>query len=249
MKILFAGDSLTRGNVGASYVSMLTKELRPTTIKNIGTNGDTMNAIADKALKHLRKSPSYDYIIIQGGANDLLLPEFEKRGGLFATAARSQYSKGLKPCIDASEYYRFLRQTFTEIQALQKGKIVFITMSCLGEDLRSPLNKRLRAFNAAARRATEDSGVHLADVETRFDSLLQQAEASSDMIDSFWAVTLTDRLFSLTASGRNFLSRKRGLRLTIDGAHLNDAGALITKECVCSEIRNSTVISPALKAV
>jgi len=249
MKILFAGDSLTRGNVGASYVSLLTADLRLTLIKNIGSNGDTMNAIADSVLKHLRRSGPYDYIILQGGANDLLLPEFGKRGGLFGAAARSQYKKDLKPCVDAAEYYRLLRHTFREIQELKKGRLVFITMSCLGEDLLSPLNKSLRAFNAAARRSAEESDVQLADVEFPFRSQLQSGNTASYLIDSFWSVTLFDRLFSLTASGRSYLSRKRGLKLTIDGAHLNDAGAVITKDCVRTEIRNSTAHRPTLKLV
>jgi lysophospholipase L1-like esterase len=233
MKILFFGDSLTRGQVGASFIDRLSTHYPDTDLINKGTNGDTLDQISVKLLTHLRQANNYDYIVLQGGGNDILLPFFKIRGGLFGFAYNSQVKKGLRPVPDSMAYYNALVELFKNIRLVYRGKVIFMTMTCLNEKLDTALNRQRLAFNSMARKAALQENIIVADIEPLFDEYLKDKGQTDYLIENFWAVTITDRVFSLFKKGIDHLSRRRGLLLTVDGAHINNTGASI----VCDTLR------------
>lgn len=232
MKILFFGDSLTKGQVGTSFIKLLSKKYPNNQFINCGTNGDTLNIISKKLLNHLRKENDYDFIVLQGGGNDILLPFFKAKGGLFEFAYNSQIKKGLIPLENPIDYYNALIKIFREIRLLYTGKIIFITLSCLNEKLDTHLNKQRFEYNKVVRKALTEENIILADIEPIFDKILKDKIQTDYLIESFWAVTITDRIYSLFKNGPNLLSKQRNLFLTIDGAHVNTFGAEIIKDCI-----------------
>ena len=173
---------------------------------------------------------------MQGGGNDLLLPLFKTRGGLFGFAYRSQVKKGIIPLLTADDYYDALRLLFQQVKQVHKGHIVFITMSCLNEKLDTAINKQRRAFNAAARKAAAEEGISLADIEPHFENVLSNKQQRHYLIENFWAVTLFDKMICAFKNGPSYLSRRRRLHLTIDGAHLNSSGSAIISDVVAQTI-------------
>lgn len=233
MKILFFGDSLTRGQVGASFIDRLNTYYPDADFINKGTNGDTLDQISVKLLTHLQQTNNYDYIVLQGGGNDILLPFFNSKGGLFRFAYNSQVKKGLRPVPDSIAYYNALVELFKNIRLVYRGKVIFITMTCLNEKLDTELNKQRQAFNSMARKAVLQENMIVADIEPLFDEYLKGKAQTDYLIENFWAVTITDRFLSLFKKGIDHLSKHRRLLLTIDGAHLNNTGASI----VCDRLR------------
>lgn len=238
MKILFFGDSLTRGVVGASYLKLLGKRFPNAKLFNRGTNGDTLTVIADKLLKHLQQNSDYDFVVLQGGGNDLLLPLFRERGGLFGFACQSQVKKGITPLLSPSDYYAGVKKLFQQVKQFYRGPIIFVTMSCLNEQLNTAINQQRRVFNAAARKAAEEEGARVADIEPHFENYLSGRQQRHYLIESFWAVTIFDRMICKFRNGPAYLSKRRGLHLTIDGAHPNDTGASIVSDIVAQAIVN-----------
>jgi lysophospholipase L1-like esterase len=108
MKILFIGDSVTRGSVGVSYVKMSEAKYKNLEIVNAGINGDTLNVIANRLLEILKSDPAYDYIVLQAGYNDLLLPVFNAKGGLFRFGYRQKIKKGANPLVKRPGFRKFL---------------------------------------------------------------------------------------------------------------------------------------------
>jgi lysophospholipase L1-like esterase len=73
MQLLFIGNSLTRGQIGISYIDLLKADNPDWKIKNAGVDGDTLKNIADRVQKET-PGTNYDYIIIEAGHNDIILP-------------------------------------------------------------------------------------------------------------------------------------------------------------------------------
>lgn len=92
LKILVAGDSITWGSVGASYTKLLQQRFPNWQITNIGRNGDTLLVITNRLFKALTADNTYDFIVLQGGYNDILLPWF----GLQDPLDRCQLRIGLR---------------------------------------------------------------------------------------------------------------------------------------------------------
>ena len=73
MSILCIGDSLTRGQVGYSYLPFLKTQAK---YKNAGKSGDTILCMTDrlKEIMEGKQSDDIDTVIVGIGTNDLLLP-------------------------------------------------------------------------------------------------------------------------------------------------------------------------------
>lgn len=241
MNILISGDSQTKGQVGISFVDLLAEHYPGSRFINHGTNGDTFNIISQKLLQHLDKRNDYDALVLQGGGNDLLLPVFKKRGGLFGFAYDAQIKKGLVPATTAADYYRALAETFKAIKSVFTGRVIFMTMSCINEKQDTPLNRARRQYNQEARKAAQEYRIELADIEPAFDAYLSTRDRTDYLIESFWAVTCTDRIFCLSSKGAQYLSTRRKLSLTIDGAHLNKAGACIIRDVLVNVIDSKSL--------
>ncbi len=83
-RILFTGDSITRGNLGVGYVPLLAERFDKYRLDNLGQDGDTVLGIRKRTLERLASDPHYDLVVIAAGHNDVILRAFEHRGGAFS---------------------------------------------------------------------------------------------------------------------------------------------------------------------
>ncbi|TRX35453.1 hypothetical protein FNW52_10440 [Flavobacterium sp. ZT3R18] len=232
MKILFIGDSITRGELGVSFVELIAKSQPSLQITILGENGETLNVICNRLFNHLKFEQDYDCIIFQSGYNDILLPSFLEKGKLFKWAYQQQIKNGLIPLPNPCEFLVFLKKNIRSIKQLFKGRIVLLTIGCVGENLNSELNSLRNRINEAIRKVALDEEIILADIQKEFDDVLAKEVQSNYCLGNFWAVTLWDKF------KKDFkkLSGRRGLFLTIDGVHLNNAGAAIFTDCILNEL-------------
>ncbi len=225
MKVLCIGDSGTRGSVGVSYVKAIAAAHPEWQVENAGVNGEPITSIGKRLLQKLDKGNTYDVIVLQGGANDILLPTFAGRGFWFKQALAHCRRIGRNPLPNAAHYEKALREILEATQSRTKAKLVLTTIGCLNENLRGGLNNQRRAYNDVIRRVAREYGCRLADPSGPMDRLLSQRQTRDYFLESFFYTAFSDEIVCKLPGGADWLSRKRGLHVTIDGGHLNSTGA------------------------
>lgn len=241
MKILFIGDSITEGRLGVSFVRLVGVLHPQYTIVTLGRNGDTMEVICRRLIDHLAVTATYDCIILQGGYNDILLPLFPGKGPLFMAAYQSQLRKGQMPLGNHMALAQLLEVTIRRVRALSGGRIILCTLGCINEWERDAANRERRKFNDVIAATADRFNLELADAGDLFDKALSGQPQRSYLLESFWSTVLTGPVICSFKQGAAWLSRKRRLRLTIDGVHLNHAGARLFASAVCNCLTHENI--------
>ncbi|SKA16515.1 SGNH/GDSL hydrolase family protein [Sediminibacterium ginsengisoli] len=236
MRILFTGDSITRGSTGTGFVQGIAQALPGCSVQNLGCNGDTMQMICNKLIAALKLDNRYDAVVLQGGYNDILLPCFRSRKGLFGMAFRSQQKKGIIAAEDVHTFKVRLIQAMNKIRLLFPGRLIITTIGCINESLSSQLQKTRNSYNDVLREIASVYNAELADTAVPFDHYLSSHKQNDYCVESFFAVTISDPLLSCLPGGVAILSRYRKLHLTTDGVHLNKKGAAIFKSCISARL-------------
>jgi hypothetical protein len=149
--------------VGVSYVRAIAAAHPEWKVENAGVNGEPITSIGKRLLRKLDKGKTYDVIVLQGGANDILLPTFAKRGFWFNEALAHCRRIGRNPLPTATDFGKALREIIEATRSRTEAKIILTTIGCLNEDLRGGLNDPRRAFNEVIRRVAREYGCRLAD--------------------------------------------------------------------------------------
>lgn len=224
-RVLFAGDSITRGKVGIGYLPILAVRFPGCELVNLGKDGDTLAGIRARTLIHLREMPAYDLLVIAAGHNDVILPEFARRSIAHRAIARGMARRGSVPSRDYDEFLATYRGFLSEVWSLGDTPVVAVTMSAVNENPSSSTAARRARYNDGIRELAAELRVSLADVGEAFDRVLGEHSRRDYLLPSPATTVLTDAWRSRSADAANALSRTRGLHLTIDGVHLNSRGA------------------------
>lgn len=216
-RILFIGDSITEGKIGIGYVDIIQHNFPEFQCQNYGRGGDTVSGVFTRLLKILKThTETYDIIVIEAGLNDLLLPYVKKKWKFTSIRKvtplhkiKDLYDRGLKA-----------------ISLHTKAKIIVTTLSCLGEDINSPINQKRRLVNTQIKEVGSKHGAYIADLSSIFDKILKRSISSYNLVDHPLNLVF-DYFRSKRMNWVEKISRKRRLVLTIDGGHLNGKGAII----------------------
>ncbi|KAA9340925.1 SGNH/GDSL hydrolase family protein [Adhaeribacter soli] len=234
MKILFIGDSLIRGSQGVNFVKQIAREHPDWQVENAGVNGETLNKIAARLKAKIAAGQVYDTIVLQGGTNDILLLEFNQKGFLFRQAYAHLRKQGHEP-LAPEAFDKQLRELLEYLQAHTAAKIVLITIGCINENLQAEQNAKRRIYNNIIRKTAAAFNSPIADPTVEIDTILSQKQTRNYFLESFFHTAWFD-LVGCAFGFADYLSRKRGLHLTIDGCHLNSRGAAIFKQEIEREI-------------
>ncbi len=216
-KILFIGDSITNGKIGIGYVDIIQHNFPEFQCKNYGRGGDTISGIFTRLLKFLKTHvEKYDIIVIEAGHNDLFLPYVKKKWNFTS----------IRKVTPLNKIKGFYDNGLKEISLHTKAKIIITTLSCLGEDIKSPINQKRRLVNDWIKEVGSKYGVYIADVSSVFDKILKKSFSSYNLLNHPLNLPL-DYFRSKRMNWVEKISKKRRLVLTIDGGHLNSKGALI----------------------
>ncbi len=237
--ILFLGDSITHGSIGSSYLKILEKDekLQGKNLINLGENGYPLAGLALKFQDYLRgKDLSGAALIIEGGANDLLLPHMQSLGRDWNPFIRLLSRHGAIPAVDGEALAAKLKWICRLAREAGIEKMIICTIACLGEDPTSALNADRKAYNEAIRNVCREEGAVLADLDAVFAPLLRDSHSS-------WLFSKpgdfdADAL-KIAEGGEEALCRERDLKLTIDGTHLNREGARLTAAGILRALEES----------
>ena len=235
MTITFIGDSLTAGNLGIPYLKSV--KLPPgTRVVNRGRDGDTAAGVRDRLQAALRTDGA-SILVIQVGANDILLPEMARRGGGWTPFINQMISQGSIASPNPEDFESIYTELITTAGAWGITEVIGVTIPPLGENLSSARNRGREQLNRRIRRALAASGAALADAAEAFENALEESANPSDYFFSTPAEFITDLRRIRREKGTRTLCKQRGLHLTMDGAHLNETGAALMAQVISAVIQ------------
>lgn len=225
--LLIAGDSLTEGTTGISYVKKLKRNIPSLKVTNLGLGGDTLMGIGNRVLEHLKEKNDYQMIILCAGHNDLLLPFLEAKRIDFRLAARTLIVKRAEPIEEPDLFKASYRSLLAAIKQQSQARIAVTTLSCIGEDLSTDLNQRRKEINIKIREMVKEDfqDIELIPLSDYVENRLKDQMVSSYLLNDFFSNFVRNARIPLTEKEADALSSKRKLHLTIDGIHLNSQGA------------------------
>ncbi|MBE0479786.1 MAG: SGNH/GDSL hydrolase family protein [Dehalococcoidia bacterium] len=240
--VLLIGDSLTAGRPGVGYSSVLKKRLKGHAIASCGRGGDTIRGMVSRAggLVHGYRPP---VLVIQAGTNDLLLPLLASRGAKWARLVRYIERKVAPAAADVREF-GLLYTDLIDIAGRQGvERIIMTTITCIGEDLSTPVNTRRQEYNEAIRDLAAGRGAIVADTGKAFDLYLARVKKPGSYLLPHFSGLHPDRFLTAVVSP-DILSALHGLALTLDGVHLNSRGANLFAESVAHALERYMTPGP-----
>lgn len=208
-------------------------------ITNIAVNGDSLNMMSKKVLAHLDKKNDYDLVVLAGGLADVAFSAFLDMGPMYKFAHRVQTLKGMQPYKSAAEFKSAYSEIITECRKRCGAPILLVTLNCAGEVMNNQYNVTRKGYNEAIRALANERDILLADAGIKIDEYLEKNGGGTYFLGSFWKLTYTDPIFTTTDSGCDWLSRRRGLKVTIDGIHLNSIAARLFSEAILNAIKRA----------
>lgn len=237
------GDSLTAGKIGASYLSLLESEesLSVYNLINAGENGFTMAGLHRKLQAYLTKNETPEYLVLEAGANDLLLPHMQKAGPAWDPFIRKLSRHGSIPASSSRDFKKQCSNILSTAMDCGSSIAFVCTIPCLGENLGSKLNIQREEYNRILRDLCSDYSNDLFTCIC-IDAALEMKPIIADS-QSNWLFEspqdLQNDALTIREKGEGILCNERGLLLTIDGAHLNQRGARLLSSIMQKALREN----------
>lgn len=229
LRMAFLGDSLTEGAVGASYFEILKKRLPRHDLFNYGKGGDTVVSLLHR-LRRTDLEPGLDIGFLWVGVNDVLVktrwsyPIIKRLRGQPWAKNHPEF----RECFDS--LLRLIRSKITQIFTLPP---LFI-----GEDRDNEWNKELADLSKIIQ---DLSGTY---PNAEFigwgkDFTPRPASINTPPYTPKSALRIIlDAVLLRDKEEMEKTATKRGLLFTIDGIHLNNAGAEKVAEILLEKIRS-----------
>ena len=223
MRIGFFGDSLTAGMPGSSYVAVLRERLPDDTLLNFGKGNDTVVSLYHR-ISAMEFDQPFDLAFLWIGVNDLLqIDRWPFRA--FHTLI------GQRRARDMDEFRAYHRATL-DLLCSHADRVIVAPPVLKGENLGNRTNRRLAVLAESIQEvAAGYERVEFLDLCAIFAQELAESPVSDYVSRNPFRVLLdastlrTDRQIDAKAA-------ERGLHLTLDGVHLNSAGARLVADAL-----------------
>ena len=233
---LLAGDSLTEGVYGESYVERIAQALQQRQqglageVVNAGWGGDTVASLVrriDKPLHRYRPQ----WLVLAIGSNDVWYPWLSSHSPVWW--AWLQYRSlwfGQTPATDLDQFAAAYRVLIDKAQQLG-ARVLLCTVSPLGERLATPVNHQVARLNGVIKHIAAECEVPVADIWQAFVDQLTTLASPSGYLSAEWLFAWLDRRH-VEKVPVDTVAQRRRLHLTFDGIHLNSRGADLWAETV-----------------
>jgi lysophospholipase L1-like esterase len=223
VRIAFYGDSLTRGVPGASYFDILNKRLPEHTLINYGQGDDTAFSLHRRILKFNLLEP-VDLSVLWVGTNDVPF----KLSRVSSVIKRLRGKPWAKDPAAFQEHYRVL----LDLLCPQAHRLVAVPPVFFGEDLGNGRNQYLEQLSdIIAELASSCANGEYLDLRAIFTAQLRSKPISDYLPQSVFQTAL-DALTLRSNAQIDQAASRRGLHFTLDGVHLNSAGAEIVADAL-----------------
>ncbi len=123
---------------------------------------------------------------------------------------------------------------------MAQADVLVCTVSPIGENLASPLNRRLARLNGIIKHVAADRQAPVADIWQACVEEIATLSRPSRYVAGEWLFALMDRQ-RLRNTAADELGRRRRLWLTFDGLHLNSRGAELWANTVVTALAQAQV--------
>ena len=221
MKIIFWGDSITEGKTGSSYVDMLRNHLPEHVLINCGKSGDTVITLYQRLIT-TSIDKSVDIAVLWIGVNDI----FIRASWMFQILKKLSNHPWSKNIDQFEEYYINIIDRLTN----HSKKVFSVSPLFLSENCNNKWNRELEEISRCIERVSNShKNVHHINLRDIFRKKLSSSTASHYFPKS----PISIHLNAWAQKDPETMKRKaseRGLQFTIDGVHLNKAGAEIVAD-------------------
>lgn len=228
MKILFLGDSITKGIPGVSYVSMVQDNFSDFDLVNRGVGGDTVSSLL-KRVKKMNDLSSFDHIVLFIGVNDV----FGKLTNIYKILKTLTKQRWAKDTATFKEQYIDLI-TFIMNENL---KVIIIPPLLIGEDINNKWNIELQELIKVVNDISKHKNLTYLDLHCEFEKHLKDKK-----ISDYLPMKITELLKDVKRLTNSSLidqkSKERGLHLTLDGVHINSNGAKMISKAIIDYTNN-----------
>lgn len=231
-KTVLFGDSLTAGRIGIAY-----RRYIPLPTEAHGIEGDTWMGVMKRVHRYVKaKYPGRQTtLVIQAGANDLLLPHMAKLHTPWSMMVDTSRSSETGPIQDDQSYEEAVRTEVEKLaNALGDTLVILCSIPVLGEDLNSELNGQRRRRNDIME-SVAATYQHLVwcDLASPLEHLILEKQGSSTYLPERPSDLADDVTYIGTDESKaSTISEERGLIVTIDGIHPNALGAQTIAETI-----------------
>jgi lysophospholipase L1-like esterase len=226
MKIICAGDSLTRAQVSADYLAMLRARLPQAIIVNAGVNYEPSSGLTSRIAALAAQDP--DLITVLTGTNDMraLLSDVDR------TALRKRWKLTTDPTRDA--YRANLTAIVHAIQHRSHARIALLSPPVIGEELGSAPVRLAGEFAEIVRKVAADENVAYLALYEQMTAILERSgkRPGTTFRPGRWLASTAAMQHFLLRRRFDAISRSRGLQLTTDTIHLNSRGAAIIADLI-----------------
>jgi lysophospholipase L1-like esterase len=226
MKIACFGDSLTRGVPGSSYFAALQEQLPEDTLLNYGKGNDTVVSLY-RRISAVHFDRPLDIAFLWIGVNDV-----SRKDGWSQRAFQNLI--GQRRARGTEEFHACYRSMLDHL-CDQAGRVIVAPPVLKGENLENRWNHRLAKVARLIEEVTADyDRAEFLDLRAAFTRELA-TNSISDYLLPHPGRILLDALTLRTDEQVDAKAAERGLHLTLDGVHLNSAGAkLVARELIAA---------------
>ena len=222
MKIAFIGDSLTAGIPGSSYFTILRERLPDHALVNLGRGNDTVVSLYRRIARRRLGDEQFDLAFLWVGVNDV--------GGegswLFRVANTLRRQPRAKSLAEFRAYYR----RTLDLLCRHARRVIAVAPLLKGEEIDNEWNHQIDVLARAIEELTAHyECVAYLDLRPAFYQKLAGKHASSHLLESPLRIGW-DILALRNDAQVDAKAAQRGLHLTLDGVHLNSAGAALVAE-------------------
>jgi lysophospholipase L1-like esterase len=234
----FFGDSLTSGLPGSSYLAILREKLPDHPLVNLGRGNDTVVSLS-RRIAGLRFDQPFALAFLWIGVNDASRrPSWPHRA--FHALLRQRRARDL-------DEFRACYRSCLDLLCRNAGRVIAVAPLIRGEDLGNGWNRQLKMMSSAIEElAGQCARAEFLDLRPVFAAKLA-AQRVCDYVPRSAIRVALDALTLRSDEQIDRKARQRGLYLTLDGLHLNSAGAQIVADAFAEIILRSeatTALSP-----
>lgn len=219
--VVCAGDGITQGTMGVSYVDILENKLNAGAyhVVNAGINGDLSNHLANRLDEIIACNP--DYIILLIGTNDLNAALDDRN---FATYKRFKKLTE-RPFID--KYRENLNHIIGSLKARTQAQIAVMSIPLIGEKLGDKANTQALAYSEVIRQLAEIHRITYLPLQDKQRAFLQKANFTPRLKYKSTNRLIVITMFRRYILGQSFdkISALNGFLMTPNYLHFNTFGA------------------------
>ncbi len=228
MKIIFFGDSITRGDPGASYFDILEQELPEDTLVNYGRGGDTVTSLRQRIMG-VSWDGQFDLSFIWAGVNDIVF-NVDWSDPINDDSVKRPWPELI---MDLSGFYA----PMLEDVLMTSTRVVTVPPLFVGEETNNIFSKVLEVIAVSIEKLTgQYENAEYLDLRSVVRSELEGKDRPGATVGAINEDS-EDKSAPLRPVAGNALWQGI-LHYTIDGIHLSDAGARLVAEAFLEKIKS-----------